>query len=74
MNENKSQGPAKTAKQTNKQKIKIKDPEMNLFSPISDQERISPYNINIISGRQVMRIKKISIRGSLVNPIPNSLN
>ena len=74
MNENKSQGPAKTAKQTNKQNIKIKDPEMNPFFPISDQERISPYNINIISRRQVMRIQKISIRGSLVDPIPNSLN
>ena len=74
MNENKSQGPAKTAKQTNKQKIKIKDPEMNPFSPISDRERISPYNINIISRRQVMLIKKTSIRGSLVDPVPNSLN
>ena len=34
---------------------------MNLFSPISDQERISPYNINIISGRQVMRINKYQL-------------
>ena len=29
---------------------------------MSDQERISPYNIHTISSRQVMRIKKISIR------------
>ena len=28
-----------------------------------DQDRISPYNINIISSRQVMRIGKILIRG-----------
>ena len=25
---------------------------------MNDQERISPYNINVISNRQVMRIKK----------------
>ena len=36
---------------------------------MSDQDRISPYNINTISSRQVMRIKKISIRGLLVDPI-----
>ena len=30
----------------------------NLLTPISDQDRISPYNVNAISGRQVMRIKK----------------
>ena len=29
-----------------------------LLTPISDQDRISPYNVNAISGRQVMRIKK----------------
>ena len=29
---------------------------------MSDQERISPYNINTISSRQVMRIGKILIR------------
>ena len=27
--------------------------------PVSDQDRISPYNINTISNRQMMRIKKI---------------
>ena len=30
----------------------------NPLSPISDQDRISPYNIITISSRQVMRIKK----------------
>ena len=35
-----------------------KPPLINPFSPISDQDRISPYNINTISSRQVMRIKK----------------
>ena len=30
----------------------------NPFTPSSDQDRISPYNINTISSRQVMRIKK----------------
>ena len=29
-----------------------------LFTLKSDQDRISPYNINTISSRQVMRIKK----------------
>ena len=28
------------------------------LTPICDQERISPYNINKISSRQVMRINK----------------
>ena len=31
---------------------------LNPLSPMSDQDRISPYNINAISSRQVMRIKK----------------
>ena len=31
---------------------------IKLFTPISDQDRISPYNINTVSSRQVMRIKK----------------
>ena len=31
-------------------------PLINPFTPISDQDRISPYNINTISCRQVMRI------------------
>ena len=32
--------------------------ELTLLIPMSDQDRISPYNINTISTRQVMRIKK----------------
>ena len=44
------------------------------LTPMSDQDIISPCNINTLSHKQVMRItKKISIRGSLVDPIPNSL-
>ena len=35
----------------------------NLLSPMSDQDRISPYNIITISRRQVMRIKKIIDKG-----------
>ena len=31
----------------------------------SDQERISPYSVNAILGRQVMRIKKIKKIGGL---------
>ena len=31
---------------------------LTLLTPISDRDRISPYNINTISSRQVMRIKK----------------
>ena len=31
---------------------------VNPFTPTSDQDRISPYNINTISSRQVMRIEK----------------
>ena len=30
----------------------------NPLTPMSDQDRISPYNINTISSRQVMRINK----------------
>ena len=41
---------------------------------MSDQERISPYNNNTKSRRQVMRTKKVSIRGLLADPIPNSRN
>ena len=40
----------------------------------SDQDRISPYNINMILTRQVMRIKKILIRRLLFDLIPNSPN
>ena len=39
-----------------------------------DWGRISPYHINTISSRQVMRIKKLSITGLFFDPISNSLN
>ena len=35
---------------------------MNPLTPMSDQERISLYNINEVSRRQVMRIKKKPLR------------
>ena len=42
---------------------------------MSDKDRISPYNINTKSRRQVMRIEKnISIRGLLVDLILNYPN
>ena len=31
---------------------------LNPLTPMGDQDRISPYNINIIPNRQVMRIKE----------------
>ena len=49
--------------------------DVNPLTPMSDQDRISPYNINTMASRQVMRIKKkILIWGLLVDPIPNSPN
>ena len=30
----------------------------NPFTPTGDQDRISPYNMNVISSRQVIRIEK----------------
>ena len=42
---------------------------------MSDQDRISPYNISTISGRQVIRIEKnMSSEGLKVDQIPNSQN
>ena len=41
----------------------IDDVPIYPLTHMSDQERISPYNINTISSRQVMRIKKILVRG-----------
>ena len=32
--------------------------ELNPLTTKSDQDRVSPYNINIVSSRQVMRVKK----------------
>ena len=40
----------------------LKGYSLNRFTPMSDQDRISPYNICTISSTQVMRIKK-NIRG-----------
>ncbi|PFX30155.1 Receptor-type tyrosine-protein phosphatase F [Stylophora pistillata] len=48
--------------------------DINPFTPISDQDRVSPYNINIISSRQVMRRKKNISKGILLDPIPTSPN
>ena len=40
---------------------------------MSNQDRISPYNISTISGRQVIRIEKnMSSEGLKVDQIPNS--
>ena len=50
---------------------------INPLTPMSDQNRISPYNINTISSRKVTRIKKnisILVRGLIVDLIPNSPN
>ena len=41
---------------------------------MSDQDRISPYNINTVSSGEVMRITKILIRRFYVDPTPNSPN
>ena len=46
----------------------------NPLVPNSDQDRVSPYTISTISSRQVMRIKKISVRVLLVDPNLNSPN
>ena len=45
-----------------------------LLIPMSDQNKISPYNFITISSRQVMRMKKILIWRLSVDPIPNSPN
>lgn len=40
-------------------------------TPLSDQDGIFPYNINAISSKQtILRIKKISVMGSLVDSMP----
>ena len=41
---------------------------------MSDQDRISPYIIQTISSRQLMRIEKNNNEGLLADPIPNSPN
>ena len=42
---------------------------VQMLLTLSDQDRISPYNINTISSRQVMRIKKTINLGIIVDPI-----
>ena len=54
--------------------MRIKKISVNPLSPISDLDRISPYTISTISSIQVMRKRKISIRGLLVDLIPDSPN
>ena len=47
----------------------------NRLTPTSDKHRISPYKINTITSRKLMRKrKKMPIRGLLLDPIPNSPN
>ena len=36
----------------------IQNNGFNPFTPTSDQDRISPYSVNTISSRQVMRIEE----------------
>ena len=43
-------------------------------TPMSDQDRISIYNMDTILSKQVIRLRQISIGESLVDPIGNSLN
>ena len=45
----------------------------NTYTPMSDQDRISAYSVNTILNRQVVRMKKMSIEGILVDSIPKSL-
>ena len=40
------------------------------LTPMTDQERVSPYSINTISNKQVMRMKEKSITGLRVDPTP----
>ena len=48
---------------------------INPLTLVSDQDRISPYYIYKIPGRQVMKIrKKYQILELLIDPIPNSPN
>ena len=43
------------------------------ITSMSDHDRISPHIFNTKSIRQVMRLKKVSVRGLLVDPLQNSL-
>ena len=46
----------------------------NHWDYLGDQDRISPYIINVISSRKMMRIRKTSISGLPVDSISNSPN
>ena len=46
----------------------------NPLTPMSDQNRVSPYNINTILSRKVMRIYQNIKKQLLVDPIPSSPN
>ena len=54
--------------------MRIKKISINPLNPTSDLDRISPYTISTISSIQVKRKRKISIRGLLVDLIPDSPN
>ena len=41
---------------------------------MTDQDKFSPYDFNTISNKQLMRIRKISLSGLSVDPIPISPN
>ena len=43
------------------------------ITSMSNHDRISPHIFNTKSIRQVMRIKKVSVWGLLVDPLQNSL-
>lgn len=48
---------------------------VTILTSVSDQGEISPYNINTITSRQVLRIKEKNIdKGLLVDLISNSPN
>ena len=44
------------------------------LTPIIDQDRISPCNLNTISSRKMGKIEVISMRRLLLDHIPNSPN
>ena len=47
---------------------------VNSLTPMSDQDRISPYNINTISSRQMMGMNKKIYQEIIIDPTPNSPN
>ena len=52
--------------------LNITNLKFNPFTPMNDlEDRISPYNINTIPGKQVMRIEKNINEGLKVDSMPN---